>query len=103
MASKLHHDDEIIVITGKDKGKRGRIKSISHNKAIVSGINLVKKHQKADPSINKAGGIITKEQAIQISNIAIFNSVTGKRDRVGFNYQSGKKIRIFKSNGEVIK
>ena len=93
MAAKIRRDDEVIVITGKDKGKRGKVKNVlSAGKVIVEGINLVKKHQKPVP-----------EAAIQVSNIAIFNAATGKADRVGFRFEDGKKVRFFKSNSETIK
>ncbi|QCI22339.1 50S ribosomal protein L24 [Golovinomyces cichoracearum] len=104
MASKLRRNDEVIVLTGKDKGKKGVIKSIlSSNKVIINGLNMIKKHQKPIPSQNRIGGIIEKEAPIQISNIAIFNPESNKSDRVGFKFKEGKKIRFFKSNGKVIK
>ncbi|KYP97632.1 50S ribosomal protein L24 [Sodalis-like endosymbiont of Proechinophthirus fluctus] len=104
MAAKIRRNDEVIVLTGKDKGKRGKVKNVLHTgKAIVGGINLVKKHQKPVPAMNQPGGIIEKEAAIDLSNIAIFNAVTSKPDRVGFKIKDGKKVRVFKSNGETIK
>ena len=102
MAAKIRRDDEVIVLTGKDKGKRGKVKNVlSSGKVIVEGINLVKKHQK--PALNQPGGIVEKEAAIQVSNVAIFNAATGKADRVGFRFEDGKKVRFFKSNSETIK
>lgn len=104
MAAKIRRDDEIIVLAGKDKGKRGKVKSVlSTGKVVVEGINLVKKHQKPVPSLNKPGGIIEQEAALQVSNVAIFNPATGKADRVGFRFEDGKKVRFYKSNGETIK
>ncbi|WMY97288.1 MAG: 50S ribosomal protein L24 [Arsenophonus sp.] len=104
MASKIRNNDEVIVLVGKDKGKRGKVKKIlSKNKVLVEGINLIKKHQKPIPSLNQPGGILEQESAIDISNIAIFNFKTGKADRVGFRIESGKKIRFFKSNNKIIK
>ncbi|ANZ22697.1 50S ribosomal protein L24 [Buchnera aphidicola (Diuraphis noxia)] len=104
MASKLRRNDEVIILTGKDKGKKGIIKSIlSSNKAIINGLNIIKKHQKPIPAQNNSGGIIEKEAPIQISNIAIFNPKSNKADRVGFRFEKGKKIRFFKSDGQVIK
>ncbi|QWA11718.1 MULTISPECIES: 50S ribosomal protein L24 [Sodalis] len=104
MAAKIRRDDEVIVLTGKDKGKRGKVKNVlSTGKAIVEGINLVKKHQKPVPATNQPGGIVEQEAAIQLSNIAIFNGAANKADRVGFKIEDGKKVRIFKSNGETIK
>ncbi|MBT9431707.1 50S ribosomal protein L24 [Candidatus Sodalis endolongispinus] len=104
MAAKIRRDDEVIVLTGKDKGKRGKVKNVlSTGKAIVEGINLVKKHQKPVPATNQPGGIVDKEAAIDLSNLAIFNAATSKADRVGFKIEEGKKLRVFKSNGETIK
>ncbi|CUX97091.1 50S ribosomal protein L24 [Candidatus Hoaglandella endobia] len=104
MAAKIYRDDEVIIIAGKDKGKLSKIKKVLPNgKAIVEGINLVKKHQKPVPSINQPGGILEKEAAIDLSNLAIFNAETGKADRVGFKIINGKKVRFFKSNGKSIK
>lgn len=104
MASKLRRNDEVIILTGKDKGKKGIIKNIlSSHKAIVNGLNIVKKHQKPVPSQNKSGGIIEKEAPIQISNIAIFNPESNRADRVGFRFEAGKKVRFFKSNNKTIK
>ncbi|QNS01688.1 MAG: 50S ribosomal protein L24 [Buchnera aphidicola (Pentalonia nigronervosa)] len=103
MASKLRYNDNIIILTGKNKGKTGSIKSfLSFDKVIINHVNLVKKHQKPIPSQNKSGSIIEKEAPIHVSNIAIFNSETKKSDRVGFRYEKGKKVRFFKSNGKLI-
>lgn len=100
---KLKKDDQVIVITGKDKGKRGTIKRVLDDKrVIVAGVNIVKKHTKANPQLGIAGGIVEREAAIDISNVAIFNTQTNKADRVGFVEKDGKKVRVFKSNGEVI-
>ena len=100
---KIKRDDEVIVLAGKDKGKRGKVvRHVGDDRLLVSGINIIKKHQKPNPQANVAGGIIEKEAPIQISNIAIFNSATAKADRVGFKDADGKKVRIFKSNGEQI-
>jgi large subunit ribosomal protein L24 len=100
---KIKQDDEIIVITGKDKGKRGKVRKVLDERLFVGGINMVKKHTRANPQAGVAGGIIEKEAAIQISNVAIVNPNTNKADRVGFKVQEGgKKVRIFKSSGEVI-
>lgn len=100
---KIKQDDEVVVITGKDKGKRGKVRKVLEQRVVVSGINMMKKHQRANPQAGVAGGIIEKEAAIQISNVAIVNPATNKADRVGFRVQEdGKKVRIFKSSGEVI-
>lgn len=103
MAAKIRRDDEIIVLTGKDKGKQKKVKKVLKNgKVIVEGVNLVKKHQKPVPSLNKPGGIVEKEAPIEVSNLAIFNKETGKADRIGFRYENGKKVRFFKSNDKTI-
>lgn len=100
---KIRRDDEVIVLTGKDKGKRGKIQRlVDDNRVLVSGINMIKKHTKPNPNAGIAGGIVEKEAPIQVSNIAIFNPATNKADRVGFKDEGDKKVRVFKSNGEVI-
>lgn len=100
---KIKRDDEVIVLAGKDKGKRGKVvRQVGEDRLIVSGVNMIKKHQKPNPQANVPGGIIEKEAPIQISNIAIFNTATSKADRVGFKVEGEKKVRIFKSNGEQI-
>ncbi|RKS85989.1 LSU ribosomal protein L24P [Orbus hercynius] len=104
MAAKIRREDEVIVLTGKDKGKRGKVKSVlSTGKVIVEGINLVRKHQKPVPALNQEGGIVEQEAAINVSNVAIYNSATGKADRVGFRFEDGKKVRFYKSTNETIK
>ncbi|KXJ55533.1 MULTISPECIES: 50S ribosomal protein L24 [Neptuniibacter] len=100
---KIKRDDEVIVIAGKDKGKRGTVMRVLDDRLVVSGINMVKKHTKPNPMLGKAGGIVEKEAAIAVSNVAIFNPQTGKGDRVGFKIlEDGTKSRIFKSTGEII-
>lgn len=101
---KIKRDDEVIVITGKDNGKRGKVLSVLENdRLLVSGVNIIKKHTKPNPQAGVAGGIIEKEAPIQVSNVAIFNAATGKADRVGFkNLEDGKKVRFFKSNNEPV-
>ncbi|GGF08798.1 MULTISPECIES: 50S ribosomal protein L24 [Pseudoalteromonas] len=104
MAAKIRRDDEVIVLAGKDKGKRGKVLSVvaESGRVFVEGINLIKKHQKPVPQLNQAGGIVEKEASIDVSNVAIYNSETGKADRVGFKIEDGKKLRIFKSTGKTI-
>lgn len=100
---KIKREDEVIVITGKDKGKRGKVlKVLPDNLLLVSGVNLVKKHQKPNPNLGHTGGIIEREAAINVSNVAIFNPATQKADRVGFREEGGKKVRFFKSNNALI-
>lgn len=100
---KIKRDDEVIVIAGRDKGKRGKVVRVLADRVIVSGINLIKKHQKPNPQAGVAGGIIEKEASIHTSNVAIYNPATKQADRVGFKVsEKGDKIRIFKSNGEAV-
>ena len=101
---KIKRDDEVVVLTGRDKGKRGKVnKVLSDGTLIVSGIQMVKKHQKPNPQAGIAGGIVEKEAPIQASNVAIYNPSTKKADRVGFkNQEGGKKVRIFKSSGAAV-
>lgn len=101
---KLKKGDDIIVITGKDKGKRGTIASIIGNdKVLVQGVNVIKKHQKPNPSTGVSGGIIEIAKPIDKSNVAIFNFSTKKADRIGFKKDdSNKQKRIFKSSGELV-
>lgn len=95
---KIRRDDEIIVIAGKDKGKRGKVqKVLADNRVVVGGINLVKRHTKPNPMAGIQGGIVEKEAPLHVSNVAIFNTETSKADRVGFKVEDGKKIRVFKS------
>lgn len=104
MAAKIRQNDEVIVIAGKDKGKRGKVsKVLPTGKVFVEGVNMVKKHQKPVPQLQIEGGIVEKEAALDISNVAIYNAETGKADRVGFRFEDGKKVRFFKSNNELIK
>jgi large subunit ribosomal protein L24 len=100
---KIKSDDEVIILAGKDKGKRGKVRRVlDDNRVIVSGINMVKKHTKPNPQAGVAGGIVENESPIQTSNVAIFNPNTNKADRVGFKVDGDRKIRIFKSSGEEI-
>lgn len=103
--SKIRKGDEVIVITGKDKGRRGRVLQVfpTKDRILVEGVNQVKKHLKPNPMHNQQGGIIQKSLPVHLSNVAIFNMQTGKRDRVGFKFlEDKKKVRIYKSSGEII-
>lgn len=104
MANKIRRDDEVVVLAGKDKGKLGKVKKVltSEGRVIVEGVNVIKKHQKPNPQVGEAGGIIEKEASINVSNVAIVNPATGKADRVGFRFEDEKKVRFFKSNGELV-
>lgn len=101
--NKIRKGDDVIVTTGKDKGKRGTILRMLENKVLVEGANKVKKHQKPNPVKGQAGGIVEMEMPLDISNVALFNPATKKADRVGVKVlEDGRKVRFFKSNGEVI-
>lgn len=102
--NRLKKGDEVIVITGKDRGRRGVIKQIvSDDKVLVADINVAKKHQKGNPNMGIPGGIVDKEMPIAASNVMLFNKDTGKGERVGIKtLEDGKKVRYFKSNGEVL-
>lgn len=99
---KIRSNDEVIVITGKDKGRRGKVMQVlAEGKVLVQGVNRVKKHVKPNPNAGIQGGIIEKEMPMDASNVMLVNPATGKGDRVGFKLlDDGKKIRVFKSNGE---
>ena len=101
---KIKKGDNVVVIAGRDKGKRGDVtRTIGLEMVLVAGVNQVKKHQKPNPMKNQPGGIVNKEMPLHISNVAIWNPVTQKPDRVGFRMlDDGRKVRFFKSNGEQI-
>ena len=103
--NKIRKGDEVIVIAGRDKGKRGKVvERADESHVLVEGINVVKKHAKPNPMKGVAGGIIAKSMPIDQSNVAIFNAATGKADRVGIKLLAdGKKVRVYKSSGEEIK
>jgi large subunit ribosomal protein L24 len=101
---KIRKNDEVIVLTGKDKGKRGVVKQrVDAEHVVVEGVNVAKKATKPNPMIGTTGGIVDKLMPIHVSNVALFNAATGKADRVAFKVVDGKKVRVFKSNGEVVK
>lgn len=100
---KIKKNDDVIIIAGKDKGSRGSVLNVSDDFALVSGINKVKKHQKPNPMKGTTGGIVEIEKPIHISNVAIYNAATNKADRLGVKLlEDGRKVRVFKSSGEVI-
>ena len=101
---KIRKGDEVIVLTGKDKGKRGTVlRRVDDRRVVVENVNMAKKHVKANPQTGESGGIIDKEMPIQVSNLALFNPETGRGDRVGFKIlEDGRKVRVFKSTGEVV-
>lgn len=101
--SKIKREDEVVVLTGRDKGRRGEVLQVlADGRCIVAGINMVKKHTRPNPQLNQPGGIIQKEAPIQISNVAIWNAETEKGDRIGFTFEDGRKVRIFKSTGKPV-
>ena len=102
--NKLKKGDSVIIISGKDKGKKGEIiKVIEPDKLLVTNINLAKKHVKPNPNKEETGGIIEREMPLHISNVMMLNPITKKRDKIGFKkLEDGKKVRVYKSNKEVI-
>ena len=101
---KIRKGDEVIVLTGKDKGKRGTVlQRVDAERVIVEGVNRAKKHVRPNPIKGVAGGIVDKDMPIHVSNVALFNPATKKADRVGFKMlEDGRKVRVFKSNGEPV-
>ena len=102
---KIRQGDDVVVVTGKDNGRRGTVLRVVEDGArvVVEGVNMVKKHQKPNPMIGRTGGIIEMEKPIDISNVMLFNPASDKGDRVGFKtLEDGRKVRYFKSNGEVV-
>ncbi|HAR32082.1 MAG TPA: 50S ribosomal protein L24 [Gammaproteobacteria bacterium] len=100
---KIKKDDEVVVITGRDKGKRGSVLQVlGDGRLLVGGVNMVKKHQRPNPNAGQQGGIVSREAPIQASNVAIWNDEAAAADRVGFRIEDGKKVRFFKSNNKAI-
>ncbi|MBX3692004.1 50S ribosomal protein L24 [Dokdonella sp.] len=101
--NRIRKGDQVIVIAGKNKGQRGEVVRVVGDRVFVQNINLVKRHTKPNPQANQAGGIVEREASINISNVQLFNSATGKGARVGFkNLEDGRKVRVFRPSGEVI-
>jgi large subunit ribosomal protein L24 len=101
---RIRKGDEVVVLTGRNKSERGKVlRVMDDDRIIVEGVNMVKRHTRPNPQVGQAGGIIEKEAPIHVSNVAIFNAATGRADRIGFRtLDDGRKVRIFKSNGEVV-
>jgi len=101
---KIRKGDEVVVVTGKDKGRRGTVlRRVGEEHVLVEGVNRAKKHVKPNPIKGQAGGIVDKDMPIHLSNVALFNPATKKADRVGFKMlDDGRKVRVFKSNGELV-
>jgi large subunit ribosomal protein L24 len=101
--NRIRKGDQVLVITGKNKGQRGDVLRVDGERVFVSNVNLVKRHTKPNPQANQAGGIVEREASIHISNVQLFNSASGKGERVGAKTLSdGRKVRVFKSSGEVV-
>ena len=101
---KIRKGDQVVVTTGKDKGKRGTVlRMVGEDKVVVENINIAKKHVRPNPMQGEQGGIVDKEMPLHVSNVALYNHATGKADRVGMKVlDDGRKVRVFKSNGEVV-
>ncbi|RFC33172.1 MAG: large subunit ribosomal protein L24 [Candidatus Nitrotoga sp. MKT] len=100
---KIKKNDDVIIIAGKDKGSRGKVLRVLDDRLLVSGVNMVKKHQKPNPVKGLAGGIVTVEMSIHASNVAIYNLMSKKAGRVGVKtLEDGRKVRVFKSSGDVV-
>ncbi|MCK7594259.1 50S ribosomal protein L24 [Pseudomarimonas salicorniae] len=101
--NRIRKGDQVVVITGKNKGQKGEVVRVAGDKVVVSNVNLVKRHTKPNPQANQAGGIVEKEAPIHVSNVMIFNPAAGKGDRVGIKVlEDGRKLRVFRSSGEAI-
>ena len=101
---RIKKGDQVIVVAGKDKGRRGTVLSVQENgRVVVENLNVAKKHQRPNPQKNVAGGIVEQEKSLDASNVMLFNPATQKADRVGYRKLSdGRKVRFFKGNGEVL-
>ena len=100
---RIRKGDEVVVTTGRSKGQRGHVLRVNGDKLMVENVNMVKKHQKANPAMNQGGGIVEKESPIHNSNVMLYNPGTGKGDRVSFKtLEDGRKVRIFSSTGEAV-
>lgn len=101
---KIRKGDDVIVVTGKDKGKRGNVLRVyADDRVVVQNVNMVKRHTRPNPARGISGGIVEKEMPVHVSNIALFNPATKKADRIGMKtLEDGRKVRFFKSNGEVV-
>ncbi|CAM0998025.1 MULTISPECIES: 50S ribosomal protein L24 [Rhodanobacter] len=101
--NRIRKGDQVLVITGKNKGQRGDVLRVAGERVFVSNVNLVKRHTKPNPQANQAGGIVEREASIHLSNVQLFNPATNKGERVGTKtLEDGRKVRVFRSNGEVV-
>ena len=101
--NRIRKGDQVVVISGKDKGKRGDVVRVAGDKVVVSNINVIKRHTKPNPQAGQPGGVIEREAPIHISNVMLFNPASGKGERVGFKVlEDGRKLRVFRSSGEAV-
>jgi large subunit ribosomal protein L24 len=101
--NRIRKGDQVVVISGKDKGKKGDVVRVAGDKVVVSNINIVKRHTKPNPQAGQPGGVVEREAPIHISNVMLFNPATGKGERVGFKVlEDGRKLRVFRSSGEAV-
>ena len=100
---RIRKGDQVVVITGKNKGQKGEVLRVLDDKVVVQNVNLVKRHTKPNPQANQPGGIVEREAPIHISNVMLFNTASNKGERVGFKtLQDGRKVRVFRSTGEAV-
>jgi large subunit ribosomal protein L24 len=101
--NRIRKGDQVVVIAGSDKGKKGEVVRVAGDKVVVQNVNIIKRHTKPNPQANVAGGIIEREAPIHISNVMLFNQASGKGERIGFKVlEDGRKVRVFRSSGEAI-
>ena len=101
--NRIKKGDQVVVIAGKDKGKKGDVVRVAGDKVVVANINMIKRHTKPNPQANQPGGVIEREAPIHVSNVMLFNSATGKGERVGTKVlEDGRKLRVFRSSGEAV-
>ncbi|WP_049621814.1 50S ribosomal protein L24 [Frateuria defendens] len=101
--NRIRKGDQVLVITGKNKGQHGDVLRVEGERVFVSNVNLIKRHTKPNPQANQAGGIVEREASIHISNVQLFNPASGKGERVGFKtLEDGRKVRVYRSSGEVV-
>ena len=102
--NRIRKGDTVVITAGRDKGRTGTvIRVLEGDRVLVENVNMVKKHQKPNPSVNRAGGIVDRESPIHVSNVQLYNPATGKADRVAFRtLDDGRKVRVFRSNGEAV-
>jgi large subunit ribosomal protein L24 len=101
--NRIKKGDQVVVIAGKDKGKRGDVVRVDGDRVVVSNVNIIKRHTKPNPQAGVAGGVVEREASMHISNIALFNPASGKGERIGFKVlEDGRKLRVFRSSGEAL-